>query len=260
MPALGGVDHVERPDLGRVVGRALQVVPQPARPVEVVVGVGVDHAGDAPALVQELEPVDDRVVLGLAAGLDRRPVEDRWGGWTSMTSICPSMPAKPVSGLPSPLRSRNIQPMSGWLTWTSFSLAAVPEGQPLDLDLGVVVGRGPAAVLGVGPHDQREGVLVVQRQRLAGQLDPDAGRHPPLGPQALQVRIVGREAVVLRAGGELDVLAEQVQHPAELAGGVVARGAGMAVEVGADPAVGLHRADQLRLQSASPCLAPRRPA
>ena len=62
LPALGGMDDVERPDLGRVVGRALQVVPQPARPVEVVVGVGVDHAGDAPALVQELEPVDDRVV------------------------------------------------------------------------------------------------------------------------------------------------------------------------------------------------------
>ena len=52
---------------------------------------------------------------------------------------------------------------------------------------------------------------------------------------------------MLGARGELDVLAEQVQHPAELAGRVVARGARVAVEVGADPAVGLHRADQLRL-------------
>ncbi len=35
----------------------------------------------------------------------------------------PVHPEKPVSGFPSPLRSWNIQPMSGWLTCTSFSLA-----------------------------------------------------------------------------------------------------------------------------------------
>ena len=90
---------------------------------------------------------------------------------------------------------------------------------------------------------------MVERQGLAGQLDPDARRHPPLGTEALQVRIVSREPVVFRARGELDLLAEQVQHPAELARGVIARGAGMAVKVAADPAVGLHGADQLCLQA-----------
>ena len=259
--ALGGVDDVERLDLGRVVGRALHVVPQPARAVEVVVGVGVDHAGDAPALVQELEPVDDRVVVGLArrarSSARRRSCA---GGWTSMTSMLPSMPAKPASGMPSPLRSRNIQPMSGWLTWTSFSLPPSQRASRSIWISGSSSAVGAAVVLGVGPQDQREGILVVQRQRAAGQLDPDARGHPPLGPQALQVRVVGREAVVLGAGGEFDVLAEQVQHPAELARGVVARGAGMAVEVGADPAVGLHRADQLRLQERLLARARRRPA
>ena len=172
-----------------------------------------------------------------------------------MTSMWPTMPAKPVSGVAVAVAVAEHPADVGMVDLDELLAGAVPEGQPLDLDLGVVVGGGPAAVLGVGPHDQREGVLVVQRQRLAGQLDPDAGGHPPLGPQALQVWIVGREPVVFRAGGELDVLAEQVQHPAELAGRVVARGAGMAVEVGADPAVGLHRADQLRLQAR--LLAPR---
>ncbi len=166
-----------------------------------------------------------------------------------MTSMCPCMPVKPASGLPSPLRSRNIQPMSGWLTCTSFSLTAVPERQPLDLNRGVVVGRRAAAVLGIGPHHQREGVLVIQRQRTAGQLDPDAGGHSFFGSESLQMGIISREAVVFRAGGELDVLAKQVQYAAKLAGRVVAGRAGMAVEVGADPTVGLHGADQFRLEN-----------
>ncbi len=59
--------------------------------------------------------------------------------------------------------------------------------------------------------------------------------------------VIGGKAVVLGAWGELDVLAEEVLHAAELAGGVVARGGGVAVEVGADPAVGLDGADEFRL-------------
>ena len=61
---------------------------------------------------------------------------------------------------------------------------------------------------------------------------------------------------MLGARGEFDVLAKQVQHPAELARGVVAGRAGMAVEIGADPTLGLHGADQLGLENR--LLSPRR--
>ena len=43
--------------------------------------------------------------------------------------------------------------------------ATVPERQPLDLDGRVGVGVRATAVLCVGSQNQREGVLVVERQR-----------------------------------------------------------------------------------------------
>ena len=82
---------------------------------------------------------------------------------------------------------------------------------------------------------------MVHRQRAAGQLHAGAGGHQVLDAEPLEVRHVGVDAVVLGAGGELDVLAEQVQHAAELARRVVARGARMAVKVGADPAGRIDR-------------------
>ena len=72
-----------------------------------------------------------------------------------------------------------------------------------------------------------------------------------LGPEVLQVRVVHREAVVLGAGGELDLLGEQVEHPAALAGRVIARGSRMAVKVGAEPAAGLDRTLSLAARGVS---------
>ena len=70
---------------------------------------------------------------------------------------------------------------------------SVPEGQPFDLHLGVVVGRGPAAILSVGSHDHGEGILVVERQRAAGQLDPHTSGHPLfLPPGTVQMGIIRR--------------------------------------------------------------------
>jgi len=100
----------------------------------------------------------------------------------------------------------------------------VPEGQPLDLHLRVLVRRRRPVVLHAGPHHQGEGVLVVDRERAIGQLDAGAGPHQSRGPEPLQVGIVAGDPVVLCAGGELDVLAEQVEHAAELARGVVPEG------------------------------------
>src|SRR5262249_49972869 len=53
-----------------------------------------------------------------------------------------------------------------------------------------------------------------------------------------QVRRVAIQAVVLGAGGELDVFAHEVQDAAALVGSIVAAGRRMAVEVRADPAGG----------------------
>ena len=125
----------------------------------------------------------------------------------------------------------------------------IPECQPLDLNGGVGIGRGAAAVLRMGPHHQRKGVLMVQGQRVAGQLDADAGGHERLCAESLQVGIIAREPVVLGAGGELNVLAEQVEHAAKLAGRVVAGGTGMAVEIGADPAISLDGPDEPGFQA-----------
>ena len=149
--ALGGVDDVERPDLGRVVGRTLHVVPQPSRAVEVVVGVGVDHAGNAPALVQELEPVDDRVVIRLSARLDGRLVEDRVGRM-NLDHVDMSEHARKARVRVAVAVAVVEHPADvGMVDLNELVAGAVPEGQPLDLDLGVIVGRWAAAILGVRP-------------------------------------------------------------------------------------------------------------
>ena len=125
-----------------------------------------------------------------------------------------------------------------------FFAGAIPEGEALDLDGGVVVGGGAAAVLLAGAQDEGEGVLVVQRKGFASEFDARAGGHEVSDAESLQVGLVGGDAVMLGAGGELDVLAEQVQDAAELAGRIIAGGAGVAVEVSADPAGGFNGADE----------------
>ena len=211
--------------------------------------IGVDDAGNPPSLIEELKPVDDRVVAGLpAGGPGRRPVEDRVERMDLDDVHLPVHAREAGVGTAVAVAVAEHPADVGMIDLDELLAGAVPEGQPFDLDLGIIVGGGRAVILGVGPHDQREGILVIERQRTPRQLDPDARGHPALRPQALQVRVVAREAVVFGAGGEFDLLAQQVQHPAELAGRVVARGARMAVEVGADPALGLHRADQSCLE------------
>ena len=125
----------------------------------------------------------------------------------------------------------------------------VPHGQPLDLHDWVRMSRRPAAVLSVRPMDQREGVLMIQWQRLAGQLDAATRGHPIQRVEEFQMRHVGSNAIVLGAGCEFDVLGQQVEHAAALAGGVVAGRGRMAVEIGAEPAGGIDRASELFLKS-----------
>ena len=64
--------------------------------------------------------------------------------------------------------------------------------------------------------------------------------------ETVEERAVRRHPIVFRAGGKLDLLAEEVLHPAELARGVVARGGGMAVEIAAHPTAGVDRPSQGR--------------
>src|SRR5262249_8778732 len=73
------MDDVEAANECGIVGWTLEVVPEPSRPMVFVVCIGIDHAGNAPALVQELEPVDDRVVGSPRARPDYRPAEDLVG-------------------------------------------------------------------------------------------------------------------------------------------------------------------------------------
>ena len=79
---------------------------------------------------------------------------------------------------------------------------------------------------------------------------PGQVEHQLLGVEGLQVRIVDRDPVVLGTGGELDVLGQQVQHAPRLAGGIVARGGRMAVEICAQPAGGVDRAFECGRQRA----------
>ena len=92
-----------------------------------------------------------------------------------MTSMWPSMPAKPESGLPSPLRSRNIQPMSGWLTWTSFSLAPSQRASRSIWISGSSSAVGPPPSWVWGRMTSGKAFWWFSGSGLAGQLDPDAG-------------------------------------------------------------------------------------
>ena len=62
MALLGLAHNLQRVDVAGYRGIALHIVAQPARTVIVVVGIGVNHAGDAEALVEQLQPVEDGVV------------------------------------------------------------------------------------------------------------------------------------------------------------------------------------------------------
>ncbi len=119
--------------------------------------------------------------------------------------------------------------------------AVVPHRQPLDLHDRVDVGLRPAAVLRARLGHERKRVLVVDRQRTARSAPCPDRSASASDAEVLQVRVVDREAVVLGAGGELDVLGQQVEHAAALAGRVVARGGRMAVKIGAEPAARVDR-------------------
>ena len=245
---LGRVDHVQRLHQGRIIGRALHVVPQPAGAMEVVVGVGVHHAGDSIALVQELKPVDDGVVVAAPAAVDRGLGKDclDWVNFDDIHFVVHCVEAAVGRAVAVAVAEHPAD--VGMVDLNELFAIRVPQGEALDLGFGVGGGGGRAVVLCVGHGNEGKGVLVVEWKGLTGQLDADACRHSFLGSQAPQVRVVGRKAIVLGARGEFHVLAQQVQHSAELARSVVTGWAGMAVEIGTDPAVGFDRSDQLRLE------------
>ncbi len=78
--------------------------------------------------------------------------------------------------------------------------------------------------------------MVIDVAGQVGEFDAGASRQQIPHPETLQMRLVRREPIVLGAGSKLDVLAQQVEHPTELARGVVARGAAVTVIVGTHPA------------------------
>ena len=54
-------------------------------------------------------------------------------------------------------------------------------------------------------------ILVIERQRLAGQLGPHAGGHPQLGPQSVSSKsYVESRLCSVQLAGEFDVFAKQV--------------------------------------------------
>ena len=76
---------------------------------------------------------------------------------------------------------------------------AVPHRQPLDLHHRIDVVVRAATVLRARMGNEREGVLMVDRQRRAGQFHPWAREHAFDRGEILQMRIVNRNAVVLGA-------------------------------------------------------------
>ncbi len=243
--SLGGLDDVVDTDLSRVVGGARDVVAQPAGTVEGVVGVGVDHARNPIAQVEHLEPAKHGVGSLPRVAVDGRGREDLLQGMHLDHVDETEHRLEPGVGSAIGVSITEHLHEVGVVHLHHLARAVIPESEPFDLGHGIVVVHDrPTAVLGVRMLDEREGILVIDRQEGSGEFHAAAGGHQVRGTEPGEVRLVGRNPVVLRAGGELDVLAEQVLHPAELAAGVVAGGGGVAVEIAADPARRVHRADQ----------------
>jgi hypothetical protein len=171
-------------------------------------GVGIHHAWDAAPLVQKLEPVDDGVVISSSIRLDGEPAKDLVRRMDLDHVDVPVHSREPVVPLAITVAIAEHPAHVGMVHLDELVAGPVPESQPLDLYLGVLVGYGSAAILSVGPHDHGERILMIERQRLAGHLDSHTGGHPLFGPQQFQMRIVGREPVMFRARGEFDVLAK----------------------------------------------------
>ena len=73
----------------------------------------------------------------------------------------------------------------------------------------------------MGMMDHREHILMIQRQRRAGQFHSGNRRDLVFDAELLQNRDVGIDAVVFGTRSILDVLTEKVDHPPGLAGRVV---------------------------------------
>lgn len=250
MPLLGGMHDIHRFDLGRIIGGRLDPVPQTARTVVVVMGVSVHDAENAVALIEELQPVEDAVVARAALEalvrfqtqhvLNRMDFDHVHEGERTGKTLVRFSVAIAVEEKPTDVRV---------ILLNEFLAAIVPQRDAFNLSLGIHVGDRRAAVLRAGPMDQREHILMVQRQRRARQFHARDCRHELADPEFGDVRIVGADPVVFGARCELDVFAEQIEHAAALAAGVVARGRTVAVEIAADPAGRVHGAPQRALQS-----------
>ena len=79
---------------------------------------------------------------GLPAGLDRRLVEDRVGRMDLDDVHVPVHAREAGVGLAVAVAVAEHPADVGMVDLDELLAGAVPEGQPLDLDLGVVVGRG----------------------------------------------------------------------------------------------------------------------
>ena len=117
-----------------------------------------------------------------------------------MTSICPSMPAKPASGCAVAVAVAEHPADVGMVHLDELLAGAVPEGQPLDLDLRVVVGVGPPPSWVLGRMTSGKAFWWFSGSGRPVSSIPTQVAIRFSAPRRLQVRIVGREPVVLGAG------------------------------------------------------------
>ena len=64
---------------------------------------------------------------------------------------------------------------------------------------------------------------MIEQQRLPGQFHPRYRGNQVMGLQSIDMGLVGADPIMLGARCKLDVLADQIQDPPELAAGVIPR-------------------------------------
>ena len=164
--------------LGRIVGRRLDVVAQAARAVKVPMGVGIDNARHAIAQVHQLQPVKDRVPLLALVGQLLGLREDR-GQRMDFDHVHEAEHLLEAAvGRAVQIAVRDHLHDVRMIDLHQLVGSVFPHGQPLDLHDRVDIRQRGAAILRARMRRQRKGVLMVDRQRPAGQFHAGAGQHP----------------------------------------------------------------------------------
>ena len=211
--------------------------------------VSVDHAVDAEALVEQLQPVEDAVVKRCPFSHAGRRQIQRVVDRVNLHHVHKREGAR-VTFVRLSIAVLVVEHPSGigMVHLQQLLTAVVPQREPLDLRFEVRPGHRSTAVLSAQLHLDRKGILMIQRQRRTGQFHPRDCRNELPDPQPVDVRLIRADAVVFSAGSELDVLANQIQHAPQLTAGVVPRRSAVTVKVAAHPTGRIDRPDQFGRQ------------